>query len=60
MKPHIAPYRRHDRPGKWSCISQRADGYVYAGTGYSPAEAFEKWQAAVTCRKSPHRQRFHR
>lgn len=46
MKPHIAPYRRHDRPGKWSCQSP---GYI--GTGYTPLQAYIKWLNAVLCCK---------
>lgn len=47
-KPRIAPYRRHDRPGKWSCSSPGNGGHVYVGTGYSPREAYEAWYRAVT------------
>lgn len=45
MKPHIAPYRA-DRPGKLICYSGH-----HQGTGYTPAEAYQRWLNAVTCSK---------
>jgi hypothetical protein len=48
-KPRIAPYRRHDRPGKWACRSFTPAGHEYIGTGYTPAEAYARWRNAVHC-----------
>lgn len=52
MKPRIAPYRA-DRPGKLICYSPALPNGRphYQGTGYTAADAYQRWLNAVTCSK---------
>lgn len=46
-KPRIKPHWKQPSCSlKWQCVSQEPSlngGYERIGTGYSPAEAYEKW-----------------